>query len=80
MHGSGKTTLIISNGKINDIMEIVQALEDSNILRKGVTEKIKNETKKQNGGFLGKSLGTFRSKFFRKHISRKRNSKSCLWK
>ena len=34
-------------------MKIVQALEDSNILQKGVTEAIKNETKKQKGGFAG---------------------------
>ena len=32
IHGSGRTTLIISNEEINDIMKIVQALEDSNIL------------------------------------------------
>ena len=37
---------------MNDIMKIVQALEDSNILLKGVTKKIKNETKEQKGGFL----------------------------
>ena len=30
IHGSGKTTLIISNEEINDIMKIVQALDDSN--------------------------------------------------
>ena len=30
-------------------MKIVQALEDSNILLKGVTKTIKNETKKQKG-------------------------------
>ena len=39
VHGSGTTTLIISNEEINDIMKIVQALEDSNILLKGVTKK-----------------------------------------
>ena len=32
--GSGTTTLIISNEEINDIMKIVQALKDSNILLK----------------------------------------------
>ena len=32
MHGSGTTTLIISNEEMNDIMKIVEALEDSNIL------------------------------------------------
>ena len=37
---------------MNDIMKIVQALEDSNILLKGLTETIKNETKEQKGGFL----------------------------
>ena len=30
--GSGTITLIISNEEMNDIMKIVQALEDSNIL------------------------------------------------
>ena len=45
IHGSRTTTLIISNKDMIDIMKIVQALEDSNILLKGVTETIKNETK-----------------------------------
>ena len=45
IHGSGNTTLIISNEEMNDIMKIVQALEGSNILLKGVTKTIKNETK-----------------------------------
>ena len=47
MHGSGITTLIISNDELNDIMKIV--LEDSNILLKGVTKTIRNETKEQKG-------------------------------
>ena len=51
MYGSGTTTLIISNEEMSDIMKIVQALEDSNILVKGVTKTIKNETKEQNRGF-----------------------------
>ena len=58
IHGSGTTTLIISNEEMNDIMKIVQALEDSNILLKGVTETIKNETKEQKGGFLGTLVRT----------------------
>ena len=45
IHSSGTTTLIISNEEINDIMKIVQALEDSNILLKRVTKTIKNKTK-----------------------------------
>ena len=58
MHGSGTTTLIISNEETDDIMKIVQALEDSNILLKGVTNTIKNERKEQKGGFLSMLLGT----------------------
>ena len=43
---------------MNDIIKIVQALEDSNILLKEVTKTIKNETKEQKGGFLSTLLGT----------------------
>ena len=55
--GSGNTTLIISNEEMNDIIKIVQALEDSNILLKGVSNTIENETKEQKGGFLSMLLG-----------------------
>ena len=58
INGSGTTTLIISNKEMNDVMKIVKALEDSNILLKGVTKTIKNETKEQEGGFLSMLLGT----------------------
>ena len=58
MHGSETTNLIISNEEMNDIMKIVQALESSNILLKGVTKTIKNGTKEQKGGFLSMLLGT----------------------
>ena len=43
---------------MNYIMKIVQTLEDSNILSKGVTETTKNETKEQKGAFLSMLLGT----------------------
>ena len=43
---------------MNDIIKIVQAVEDSNILLKGVTKTIENETKEQKGGFLSMLLGT----------------------
>ena len=43
---------------MNDIIKIVHALDDSNILLKGVTKTIKNETKEQNGEFLSMLLGT----------------------
>ena len=46
--GSGhKTTLIISNDEMEDILIIVKSLEDSKILSKGVNETIKNEAKEQ---------------------------------
>ena len=43
---------------MNGVMKIVQALEDSNILLKGVSKTTKNETKEQKGGFLSMLLGT----------------------
>ena len=43
---------------MNDVMKNVQAPEDSNILLKGVTKTIKNQTKKQKGGFFSMLLGT----------------------
>ena len=64
MHGSEPTTLIIPNKEINDIMKIVQALEDSNLLLKEITKAIEHETKKQKGGFLGMLLGTLGASFF----------------
>ena len=39
-------------------MKIVQALEDSNVLLKGVTKAIRNETKELKEGFLSMLLGT----------------------
>ena len=49
---------MISNEEMNDIMKMVQALVDSNILLKEVNKAIKNETKKQKGLFLSMLLGT----------------------
>ena len=39
IHGSGTTTLTISNKEMDDILKIVQALENSNILLKGIAKK-----------------------------------------
>ena len=58
IHDSGTITLLISNEEMNDIMKIVQALEGSKILRKGVTKTIKNEAKEQKEGFLSMLLVT----------------------
>ena len=43
---------------MNDTIKIIQILEDSNILLKGVTKTIINKTKEQKGGFLSILLGT----------------------
>ena len=57
IHGSG-VNLITEQEDMNDIMKIIEALENSGILLKGVTKTIENETKEQRGGFLGMLLGT----------------------
>ena len=51
--------------------DIIKLIEDSNILLKGVTETIKNETKKQEGGFLGILVDTLGSILLRNLLSRK---------
>ena len=72
INGSGATTLIIiPNEEMNDIMKIVQALEGSNILLKGVTKTIENETKEQKGGFLSMLLGTSGASLLGKLLSGK---------
>ena len=43
---------------MDDIIKIVQSLEDSGVLLKGVSETIQNEAKEQRGGFLSMLLGT----------------------
>ena len=56
---------------MNGIMKIAQALEDSNILLKGITKTIKNETKEQKGGFLGMLLGTLGASSLGNMLTRK---------
>ena len=63
IHGSGATKgvgvkLIIEQEDMKDIMKIIKALENSDILLKGVSKTIKNETKEERGGFLSMLLGT----------------------
>ena len=53
------------------MIKIVQALEDSDILLKGVTKTIKNETKEQKGGFLGMLLGTLGASLLRNILAGK---------
>ena len=57
IHGLG-AKLIIEQEDMKDIMKIIEALENSGILLKGVSKTIKNETKEQRGGFLSMLIGT----------------------
>ena len=41
---------------MNDIIKSVKSLEDSGVFIGGVTETVKDEIKKQDGGFLGTLL------------------------
>ena len=56
IHCSG-VKLIIEEENMKDIMKIIEALENSGILLKGVSKTIENETKEQRGGFLSILLG-----------------------
>ena len=57
MHGPG-FKLVIEQEDMNDVIKVIEALENSGILLKGVTKTIENETKEQRGGFLSMLLGT----------------------
>ena len=71
--GSGTTTIIISNEETNGILKIVQTLENSDILLKGVTKTIKNKTKEQRGGFLSMLLDTLGASLLGNLLSGKGN-------
>ena len=49
---ASRTTWIISNEEMNDIVKIVKSLEKYSLLIKGVSETIKNEAKEQKWVFL----------------------------
>ena len=61
IHGSGATTLIISNKEMNSITKIAQALEDSNILLKEVTRTLKIKTSEPKGVYVRMLLDTLPS-------------------
>ena len=61
-------------------MKIDKALEDYNILFKGVTKAIKNEKKEQKGRFLTMLLGTLGASLLGNLLSGKRKYKSYLGK
>ena len=49
-------TLFISNEDMNDIIKIIKSFKDSGVLIIIVTETVKHEIKKQEGGFLSALL------------------------
>ena len=68
---SRKTTLLISNKEMEDIMKLVKSLEDSGLLLKGVTKATENETKEQSGGFLSMLFSTLGASLLRNLFSGK---------
>ena len=46
MYGSGTKTIKFSNKDLDNMTKIVKALEDSDVLMKGVTKTLKNDIKK----------------------------------
>ena len=62
--GPGTITLIISNEEMEHVTKIVEPLEDSDLLLKGVGEKFQTEAKEQKGEFLGILLGILGASLF----------------
>ena len=56
---------------MNNISKVAPALEDFIILLNGVTKTIKNETKKQKGGFLSMFFGALGANLLGHLLSRK---------
>ena len=54
---------------MKDIIKIVKPLENLAVLIDGVTDRVKNEIKKQEGGFLGALLGPLAASLVEKLIS-----------
>ena len=44
--------MFISNEDMDDIFKVIKSLEDSGVLIDGVTETVKHEMKREEGGFL----------------------------
>ena len=53
---SGMTTFIISNEEMNEIIKIVKSFRESALLKKSVSEAIKNKAKRQRDEFLSMLL------------------------
>ena len=71
--GSGMTTLIISNEKMN-IIKTVQSLKDSGLMIKCVSKTIKNEAKRTKRRISRSVIRHFSSKFIKKSVNRERHN------
>ena len=71
------TALIVSNDDIDDLVKILTALEEHDILLKGTSRAIKNETKKQEGGFLSMLLGTLGASLLGNLLTRRGLYRTC---
>ena len=80
IHGSRTTTLIFSNEEMKDVMKIVQALEDQNILLKGISEIVKNETQISTWWCTWNDFRYISWIIIRTFINRKRSIQNWLWK
>ena len=56
--------LVIEQEDMNDIIQIIEALENSGILLRRVTKTIENETEEQRGVFLSVLLGTSKEQVY----------------
>ena len=71
IYGSSTTALKISNEKMEDIIKIVKALEESRLLIKGISKTIKNDAKEEKGWFLPMLLGILAASILTKALSRR---------
>ena len=76
IHGSG-VKLIIEQEDMNDIMKIIEALENSGILLKGVSKTTENETKEQRGGFLSTLLGNLGASLLGNLLTGRKRYSTC---
>ena len=58
MRAEKRFILFISNEDVNDIIKVIKSLEASRALINGVTETVKHEIRKQEGGFIGALLAS----------------------
>ena len=62
-------TSFISDEDLNDVIKIIKSLENSGVLIDGVTEAVKHEVEKQEGGFFGALLAHLAASLVQSEIS-----------